>query len=79
MQGATDRPVQLLESLDAVIVVGEETTFIAVDDGNIEYHIAGRRAVGIVGCLDKLLQLTVFSDDGAYEGVVVLVQGVGLR
>lgn len=84
-ESAADGPVEVLEAVDAMGVVGEETTLVAVDGGLVEEH--GREEgvgpslvrVGGEGGVEEVLELALLADDGADEDVVVLEQRVRRR
>ena len=82
---AAERPVHVLEAVEAVRVVREQTAFVAQDRRLVEQE-RGRVACegGVVGLggdggVDELLEVALLADDGAHETVVVLEEGVRER
>ena len=81
---AADGPVEVLEALEAVVVVREQAALVAEDGGLVEDDV--RRDVQLAavaagepghGGLDEGLELALLADDLPDEDVVVFEQRVG--
>jgi len=73
-----ERPVRVLEAVEAVRVVGEQAAFVAQDGGLVKEERGGVAREGGVGGLrgdgavDEVLEVALLADDGAHEHIVVL-------
>ena len=84
-QRGAERPVHVLQAVEPVRVVREQTSLVAQDGGLVEQE-RGRisRECGDVGLrgdgvVDELLEVALLAYDCAHEAVVVLEEGVRER
>ena len=68
---AADCPVHVAETVEPVLVVGEETALVAEDGGLVDEHGGGD-----VGGVGEFVEIALFSEDGSDELAVVFEEEV---